>query len=113
MKYLLFLLAVPFVMGSTCNQLNQSTPACILARIQQIKAQPRWNPPAQVDEYVYNGRHVYLFSSNCCDQYNVLYDGNCNPVCAPSGGFAGKGDGKCPDFNEKATHVKLVWKDDR
>jgi hypothetical protein len=113
MKYLLCLLVVPFLTGSTCNKLNQSTPACILDKIELIKAQPKWNPPAEVNEYLYNDQHVYLFSSNCCDQYNVVYDENCNPVCAPSGGFAGKGDGKCTDFNERARHIRLVWKDNR
>jgi len=31
-------------------------------------------------------------------------------LCAPSGGITGKGDGKCPDFNEKAGEGKLIWK---
>jgi len=78
-----------------------------------IKQEPVWNPPAQVDEYMYKNKQVFLFSSNCCDQYNMLYDNQCNLVCAPSGGFAGRGDGKCPDFFETAKHIKLIWKDPR
>ena len=58
-------------------------------------------------------KKVYYFSSNCCDQYNMVYDEKCNPVCAPSGGITGKGDMKCADFNEKAEKVRLVWKDER
>ena len=53
------------------------------------------------------------FSSPCCDQYNNLYDSDCNLICAPSGGYTGKGDQKCLDFFDKAKHVKLIWKDDR
>jgi hypothetical protein len=113
MKYLFFLLAVPVFCGSTCNKINRATPGCITEKIERIKAQPKWNPPAEVNEYLYNDRHVYLFSSPCCDQYNLLYDENCTAICAPSGGFTGKGDGKCPDFNEKAKHIRLVWKDER
>lgn len=88
-------------------------PACVQARIDEIKKQPVWNPPAQVEEYRYNGRRVFLFSSNCCDQYNEAVDENCNYLCAPSGGYTGKGDGKCPDFRDKAELVRLVWKDER
>lgn len=42
-----------------------------------------------------------------------LFDENCNRICAPDGGKTGKGDGKCPDFFEKRTDEKLVWKDER
>lgn len=114
MKYLVLAFLVPYVMASDCNKSKQSvTPACIQQKIDQIKAQPKWNPPAEVNEYTYNGQQVFLFSSPCCDQYNMLYDANCNTLCAPSGGFTGKGDNKCPDFKDKAKHVRVVWKDDR
>ena len=82
-------------------------------KIEAIKKEPRWNPPAEVNEYSYEGKQVYLFTSNCCDQYNSLYDIDCNNICAPSGGFTGKGDGKCNDFLKVATHIKLIWKDPR
>jgi len=92
---------------------NDSLPVCITKKIDMIKQEPVWNPPAQVDEYMYKNKQVFLFSSNCCDQYNMLYDNQCNLICAPSGGFAGRGDGKCPDFFETAKHIKLIWKDPR
>jgi len=88
-------------------------PACIQARIEEIKKQPKWNPPAQVEEYRYNGKRVFLFSSNCCDQYNEAVDESCNYICAPSGGYTGKGDRKCTDFAEKAELIRVVWKDER
>lgn len=91
----------------------EGLPLCIRQKIQRIKLEPVWNPPATVHEYEYNGRTVYGFSSNCCDQYNVVVDEHCNYICAPSGGFTGKGDGKCADFAEKAKLVRLVWKDER
>jgi hypothetical protein len=43
----------------------------------------------------------------------VVYDRNCNYVCAPDGGYTGKGDGKCKDFDSLAKEVRLIWKDDR
>ena len=88
-------------------------PACIQQKITAIQKEPKWNPPAEVNEYLYKGKTVYLFSSPCCDQYNVAYDKDCNAICAPSGGITGKGDRKCIDFQEKATFVRIVWKDNR
>lgn len=90
-----------------------SIPVCIQEKIEAIKKQPRWNPPASVEEYNYNGRKVFLFSSPCCDQYNEAYDENCRYLCAPSGGYTGKGDQKCADFKTVAKFVKLLWKDER
>ena len=92
---------------------GKNIPACIEAKIQEIKSQPVWNPPAQIWQYQYNGQTVYGISSNCCDQYNRLVDENCNILCSPSGGITGKGDGRCPDFFDKQTDEKLIWKDER
>lgn len=113
MKYILLAFALPFLAEADCGRNKQSIPSCIDQKISQIKAQPKWNPLAEVNEYIFNGKRVFLFSSPCCDQYNMLYDENCNTLCAPTGGYTGKGDEKCPDFRETAKHVKLVWKDDR
>lgn len=126
MKYLLLLLIGPVMMSETCKKKKDTAttgtngetpiagiPACIQQRIDSIKNEPRWNPPAEVNEYTYNGKTVYLFSSPCCDFFNPVYGSDCNYICAPNGGFTGKGDGKCEDFNSTAKHVKLVWKDDR
>lgn len=96
-----------------CNKAGYDAPSCIEAKIASLKAKSKQNPPAQVEEYLYNGKKVYLFNSPCCDQYNQLYDENCNILCAPSGGFTGKGDGKCPDFSSAAQYLRIVWKDGR
>jgi hypothetical protein len=113
MKYILFLLTLPFLAKPSCKSKQAAIPSCIQQKIDEIKSQPKWNPPAEITEYLYQEKHVYLFSSPCCDQYNMLYDENCNPICAPSGGYTGRGDSKCEDFKDKAKLVKLVWKDDR
>jgi len=100
--------------GKHCTK-NQAAalPSCIQQKIEEIRKQDKWNPPAEVYEYSYKGKKVYYFSSNCCDQYNTVVDEQCNYICAPSGGFTGKGDMKCQDFKDSATLVKLVWKDER
>ena len=88
-------------------------PPCIQHRIDSLKQLPTLNPPAQVDEYDYNGEKVYGFSLGCCDMFYEVYNANCEYVCAPSGGFTGRGDGRCPDFNQNAKLIRVVWKDER
>jgi len=98
---------------SKCNKEVGDIPPCINEKIAVIKASPKANPSGEVNEYLYNGKRVFLFTSPCCDQYNPLYDENCNYICSPSGGFTGAGDGKCKDFKTAATFIKQVWKDPR
>ena len=114
MKFILTLIISVVLSGMHCTKNNNiDAPSCVLQKIKQIKAQPKWNPPATVSEYDYEGKKVYLFTSDCCDQYIELFDNNCNYICAPSGGIAGQGDRRCPDFYSKATFTRLVWKDPR
>lgn len=123
MKYLLPLLVVSFLSASECGSKKTKTaevtetkepakdsiPACVRKLIDAGNKDEPSTAPVQVDEYLYNGRKVFLFTALCCDQYNTLYDDSCKVLCAPSGGFTGKGDQRCPDFFEKAKLVKLVW----
>jgi len=115
MKSMLFTLVIflTIAVQKFTKQQELTIPACIQQKIDAIKQQPKWNPPAEVHEYNYNGKRIFFFSSNCCNQYNEVYDENCNYVCAPTGGITGKGDRKCGDFISNATKVKLVWKDER
>ncbi|MCW3107763.1 MAG: hypothetical protein JWQ09_2269 [Segetibacter sp.] len=92
---------------------GQKIPICLAKTIDSIKQGHVWNPPAEIHEYENEGKKVYAISANCCDQFTTVVDANCNYICAPSGGFTGRGDGKCPDFFNKAKHIRLVWKDER
>lgn len=93
----------------SCESINiaPSAPDCLKKIIRTSKPEPN-----EISRYVYNGKTVYLVIPDCCDQYISLYDDNCNFLCAPSGGLTGKGDGKCPDFYDKATKGELIWKKD-
>ena len=114
MKYVLLMISAGILLSAQCKkEVDAAIPVCIQQKIDSIKGQPKWNPPAEVKEYRYNGKRVFLFSADCCDQYNLLVDAGCNLLCAPSGGFTGKGDGACTDFNEKAVFIREVWKDER
>lgn len=132
MKYLFLLLVIPFLSASECGkhkkesktapiivtdettgkngETKDSIPPCVRKLIDAESKLSPPNTPVQVDEYVYAGKKVYLITAHCCDQYNMLYDEDCTELCAPSGGFTGRGDGKCKDFDSTAKHVKLIWK---
>src|SRR4030095_3816995 len=113
MKFIILLLALPFLNEQCNNKNKRKVPSCILERIEEIKKENKWNPPADINEYEFQGKTVYLISSNCCDQYNSLVDSDCQVICAPSGGITGKGDGKCSDFANVAKFTRQIWKDER
>jgi hypothetical protein len=87
-----------------------SIPVCLKQKIEAFSRADAYNPPIKVDEYQYRGKRVFLFTADCCDQFDMLYDDSCQVLCASSGGFTGKGDGKCADFSTTAKHLKLIWK---
>lgn len=120
MKFFIYCLGAWIVMFTCGKKMSQQSfgavdniPACIQQKIDSIKKLPVGNPPVEIHEYNYAERKVYLISATCCDFLSIAVDSNCNYVCAPAGGFTGKGDRKCIDFLEKAKHLRLVWKDER
>lgn len=102
------------VMISSCQRLDLKVevPNCIEKKIEKIKDAPVTNPPTEVWQWKVDGSTYYYFTSDCCDQFNYLFDENCNEVCAPDGGFTGTGDGNCPEFSG-TIEKELVWKDPR
>jgi len=97
----------------SCNQPEDENPQWIQDLIVQFQNEPVGNPPQSIWQYFYNGRTVYYIPAQCCDQPSTLYDANGNILCAPDGGYSGKGDGKCPDFFTNRRDEKLIWQDKR
>ncbi len=115
-KNLVLLLVIP-LMVSCNNKGKQNTtasrdsiPSCIRQQIIAFENKTAQNPPIQIDEYIYNGKRVFFFTADCCDQFNTLYDENCNVICSPSGGIEGGGDHKCEGFFNAAKPKGPVWK---
>ena len=113
MKILFGIMGLLFLF-SACKKLeiNEDVPTCIEKKIKDISNQDKWNPPAEVWKWEANGELYYYFSSNCCDEFNFIYNENCDVICAPDGGFTGTGDGNCPDL-EMQSIKSIVWKDNR
>lgn len=94
------------------SNLNIDAPNCIENEIKKIKIEEVRNPPAQVWKWEVDGLTYYYITSDCCDQYNYLYNNNCDIICAPDGGLTGSGDGNCPNFIGPIKKT-LIWKDNR
>ncbi len=93
-------------------EVKTDVPPCIRTMIRKMKLKPVQNPPGEVWKWEVDGQTYYYVTSDCCDQFNWLYDEDCNQVCAPDGGFTGAGDGNCPVFNGPVVKT-LVWRDKR
>jgi hypothetical protein len=81
--------------------------------IAALEAAPKKDPPATVWRYSYKGDLVFYVPPSCCDVPSELYDTAGTLLCAPDGGFTGKGDGRCPDFFATRTNGKRLWSDPR
>jgi len=92
------------------SESDSEYPNCIETKINELKNSPVQNPPAEVWKWEVNNEVYYYVTSDCCDQFNILYNENCVSVCAPDGGITGNGDGNCPEFNNTIEKT-LVWKD--
>ncbi|CAF2590039.1 unnamed protein product [Rotaria sp. Silwood2] len=109
MKTIVISIAIFVIALLTPSTAQVEIPKCIQNMIDSMHATPRWSPYTSIDSYVYRGKLTYLAASSCCDRMNPLFDGECNRICAPSGGFIGIGDGKCKDFGETAKLLGNIW----
>ena len=66
------------------------------------------NVHAQILEYTYNEKKVYMISScyQCPDAIDAVYDKENKRLCE-FGGIDGRNT--CPDFDQKATGKKIIW----
>ncbi len=109
MKALIIPVLLIIIALLSTSSAEREIPACLQKMIDAFHATPRFSPYTSIDSYMYRGNVVYFAASGCCDRFNPLFDSECNQICAPSGGFIGRGDGKCVDFNEKATRLENIW----
>ena len=87
---------------SACNAPSHAAnagalPTWLQERLAIYEAAGRQSPVIAVHAWTYKGQTVYEMLAGCCDRFNELYDASGRYLCAPSGGFTGTGDGKCPD----------------
>jgi len=94
------------------SDLAIEAPTCIKSKIENIATNEVSSPPTKVWKWEADGNTYYYITSDCCDQYNYLYNEHCELVCAPDGGIIGTGDGNCPTFTSEIVKT-LIWEDQR
>jgi hypothetical protein len=127
MKNFLLILSFPIFAASDCGNnkhkeiatiqeakdkkinVTDSIPPCVRSFIDSSFKHSPEDAPVRIDEYWYKDQQFYLFMAPCCDNFDILYDKNCKEICAPTGGFSGRGDGRCPDFSKEAKLVRTIW----
>lgn len=88
-------------------------PEWVKNQIEVLKAQPPYRTGKKmIIKYRYQYKDVYYIPADCCDQLNPLYDEFGKKICSPDGGFTGKGDGRCPDFDRKAQTPEIIWQEE-
>ena len=107
------LLAAILAGPSACSANPPARAPWIDALIARYEAEPVANPPQRILSYRYRGNTVYYVPPTCCDQPSTLYDEHGAVICAPDGGFSGRGDGQCPDFAARRSEEHVVWSDPR
>jgi len=92
---------------------GSQNPAWIDKLILQFQTDPVSNPPRSIWKYDYKDAVVYFIPAPCCDQFSELYSAGGTLLCAPNGGLAGRGDGRCTDFFALRKNEVLIWRDSR
>ena len=110
---LLAIFAVIMLLAGCAQATQPANPAWLDQLIKKFESDPVGNPPLSIWKYEYNSQTVYFVPARCCDIPSTLYDVQGTVLCAPDGGFTGRGDGKCTDFFDTRTGGQLVWQDSR
>jgi len=85
-------------------------PEWLRIRLADYDAQPGPAAPRAVYALRYGDSVAYYVKAGCCDQLDPLVDARGVLVCYPSGGFTGRGDGKCPGALPPAAERREVWR---
>jgi hypothetical protein len=85
-------------------------PEWLRIRLADYDAQPGAAAPRAVFEVRYGDGVAYWVQAGCCDQLDPLVDARGVLICYPSGGFTGRGDGKCPRALPPLTDRREVWR---
>ena len=85
-------------------------PEWLRIRLADYDAQPGPAAPRAVYEVPWRGGVAYYVQAGCCDQLDPLVDARGVLLCYPSGGFTGRGDGKCPGALPGPPDRREVWR---
>ena len=105
---LLFMAACQSHGNPTSTESTAPIPAWLQQRLAEYERMDAAARPVAVRSWVDQGRTFYYIVAGCCDRFNEVYDQNGRYVCAPDGGYTGRGDGKCVGLNQRQS-MQSVW----
>ena len=85
-------------------------PEWLRIRLADYDALPGPAAPRAVYEVPWRGGVAYYVQAGCCDQLDPLIDARGVILCHPTGGFTGRGDGKCLEELPLVAHRREVWR---
>jgi hypothetical protein len=85
-------------------------PEWLRIRLADYDAQPGPAAPHAVYEVPWHGGVAYYVQAGCCDQLDPLIDARGVILCYPTGGFTGRGDGKCLEELPLVAHRREIWR---
>ena len=88
----------------------EGLPQWLRIRLADYDALPGPAAPRAVFEVRHGDGVAYYVQAGCCDQLDPLIDARGVLVCYPSGGFTGRGDGKCPGALPAPGDRREVWR---
>ncbi|GAB2771055.1 hypothetical protein HNQ93_000580 [Hymenobacter luteus] len=116
LRFLLWLFLLGLGATACSDALDEATSATCPGNfsatlIEELKQKPKQTPAAEVIQYTYQNRTVYLVTGG--SSFNYLFDACGNVLCAATLGPSNAGDGRCPDFATAATDPRVLWRDPR
>ena len=85
-------------------------PQWLRIRLADYDAQTSPSAPRAVFQVAYGNGVSYYTLAGCCDQLDPLVDANGVLLCYPTGGYTGRGDGKCLGALPPAAQRREVWR---
>src|SRR5262245_14102405 len=85
--------SIVLLLGCSSSHVRYVSPYSTKWVKQQIRAYEMEGPTQVTGKGIYADEPVYLIPSPRCDKYDYFYDSRGVILCAPSGGFTGRGDG--------------------
>jgi hypothetical protein len=98
---------------SPASPVSPADAAGLRRLISRLQAEPAQTPARSILRFDWQGRTLYYVPAPCCDQYNEIYDAQGQRLCAPDGGFTGRGDQRCPEIVVDRERLQPVWTDPR
>lgn len=98
------------VLASGCVQENANgRPGFVNDFIKQKESEQVEDPPASVVRCTHDNQSLYFFPPPCDDCFIAVFNEQGQATCM-TGGFSGKGDGRCPRPSGNCT---VIWQDNR